>query len=250
MNTCRCFVCRIQRQTSFHHGAGEHVHKCLARYPVNSVCSASAVQGNCSDPDAAAALELPRPGPRDAPLLPLKPFQCMLLLPDTFLAVEKGRVWVDNLYLKLMPKPQQVLRHLKRTPSFITAGRRLENSVSDDYNPGSRLENPAKTNLHLTDITFQGDDTQGARGVYLSGFAAETTVYVSGECPASGVLNYLAVLCVSTRVSHLTGMCCVLVSLTSELRFNTLLRPPPPPLRRNMDTTKALSLCTCLCSNS
>ena len=152
----------------------------------------TAVQGNCSNPDAASALDLLKPGPRDAPLLPLKPFQCMLLLPDTFLAVEKGRVWVDNLYLKFQPKPQQVLRHFKRTPSIITVGRLLQNNVADDYSPASKFETPAKTNLHLTDITFQGDDTQGARGVYLSGFATESTVYISGERPDP--LNDLAVL--------------------------------------------------------
>ena len=126
---------------------------------------------------------MPKPGPGKAALLPLKPFQCMLLLPDTFLAVEKGHIWVDNLYLRFKPRPQQVLHDLRRTPSFITVGRLLQNYVAYDYTPTSHVETPPNTNLHLTDITFQGDEDQAARGIYLSGYAAETTVYVTGERP-------------------------------------------------------------------
>ena len=107
----------------------------------------------------------------------------MLLLPDTFLAVEKGRMWVDNLYFKLKPNRKQVLQDLRRTPSFITVGRLSQFTVADDYSPTSRFETPANTDLHLTDITFQGDVAQGARGVYASGYAAETTVYVKGARP-------------------------------------------------------------------
>ena len=174
----------------------------LARLPVTHVCSASAVQGNCSDPDVATALELPGPGPGGAILLPLKPYQCMLLLPDTFLAVEKGRIWADNLYLKLQPRPQQVLQDLRRAPSFITVGRLLPNSIADDYTPTSSFETPPKTNLHLTDITFQGDKVQAARGIYLSGSAAETSVYVTGERPMRQCIDHISrAMCVESRAA-------------------------------------------------
>ena len=114
----------------------------------------------------------------------------MLLLPDTFLAVQQGRMWVDNLYLKHKSKPQQVLPDLRRTPSFITVGRLLQSNDSDDSDPTSRSQIPANTIVHLTGITFQGDDAQVAslRGIYLSGYATETTVYATGERPRCLIL--------------------------------------------------------------
>eukprot|EP00892_Ulva_mutabilis_P004151 jgi/Ulvmu1/2107/UM125_0011.1 len=56
------------------------------------------IRGNCSDPNPAAALSL-RAGLTPA-LLPLRPRQCLLLLPDTWLMVNSGTLWIDNIYLR------------------------------------------------------------------------------------------------------------------------------------------------------
>lgn len=56
------------------------------------------LQGNCSDPDAAGALGLPADLAEE--LLPLKPFQCLLVVGEPWLMVNKGSVWVSNVYLK------------------------------------------------------------------------------------------------------------------------------------------------------
>lgn len=57
------------------------------------------VQGNCSEPAEPAALDL---ADEEVPtLIPLKPRQCLLLFDAPLLMINSGRVWVDNLYLKL-----------------------------------------------------------------------------------------------------------------------------------------------------
>lgn len=57
----------------------------------------AAVQGNCDDHAPASSLNLTA---ADASrLLPLKPRQCVLVVDDTWLMVNGGTVWLDNLYL-------------------------------------------------------------------------------------------------------------------------------------------------------
>eukprot|EP00892_Ulva_mutabilis_P004141 jgi/Ulvmu1/2099/UM125_0002.1 len=59
------------------------------------------IRGACENPDPVAALGLSDadlPVPR---LLPLKPYQCLLLIQDSWLAISDGRLWVDNVYLRL-----------------------------------------------------------------------------------------------------------------------------------------------------
>lgn len=72
------------------------------------------VQGNCSDPGAVAALNLT--SDEAHLLLPLKPRQCLLLLPHSFLISYGGNFWLDNLYLRLAT-PRSVA-----APYFISAG--------------------------------------------------------------------------------------------------------------------------------
>ena len=66
------------------------------------VCSrfseSSLVQGNCSDPDAASALGLSAES--QVALLPLKPRQCIILVPDSMLMFNPGKFYMENLYLK------------------------------------------------------------------------------------------------------------------------------------------------------
>ena len=108
-----------------------------------------AVQGNCSDPDAAAALGL---SPAEASaMLPLKPRQCVVLVPDTFLVSNGGNFWLDNVYLKLMRT---------RTVHDFTfvAGGTLGGS---DEVP----EDVATSNLYVTNVTLQGESRGAAMGI-------------------------------------------------------------------------------------
>ena len=59
------------------------------------------VQGNCSSPDPAAALGVAAADPDTTSLLPLKPYQCLVLVDDSWLRIYSGRAWLDNIYLKL-----------------------------------------------------------------------------------------------------------------------------------------------------
>eukprot|EP00892_Ulva_mutabilis_P006551 jgi/Ulvmu1/4268/UM194_0008.1 len=57
------------------------------------------MRGNCSDPDAATALALA--AEEAAALLPLKPRQCLVIVPDNMLVINGGDFWLDNVYLRL-----------------------------------------------------------------------------------------------------------------------------------------------------
>lgn len=72
------------------------------------------MQGNCSDPAAVAALNLTTDEANF--LLPLKPRQCLLLLPNNFIVSNGGSFWLDNLYLRLATP------RIVADPYFISAG--------------------------------------------------------------------------------------------------------------------------------
>eukprot|EP00892_Ulva_mutabilis_P011364 jgi/Ulvmu1/85/UM001_0088.1 len=134
------------------------------------------IRGNCRDPSALAALGKESVVQGTAPVLPLKPFQCLLLIPDTFLSIERGRFWLDNLYLRLQPRPQRVLQTLQRYPTFVTLGRTGANYLDADYN---QVTGWSHTNdLLMTNITFQGDPVHSVRGVYFAGMAGPTTGFI------------------------------------------------------------------------
>lgn len=142
------------------------------------------VQGNCSNPHAAQALGLhaqrPLPQAGAEQLLPLKPFQCLLLVPHTAFAAEQGRVWVDNIYFKLHRPGQRVLAPARWPVSFIAVGRRSMNYWFSDY--GLFGGDPPPTELHVTGVTFQGSSPHSLHGISSAGFGTQTTVYVTGSC--------------------------------------------------------------------
>lgn len=112
-------------------------------------------QGNCDVPDGAAALNLPADVAAD--MLPLKPRQCLLVVSETWLMVNGGHLWVDNLYLKLS-------RQLAR-PNFvfITAGA-LDGQQSW---PSIR-----RSDMFITGVTFQGEHRGSARAIVCDIIAA------------------------------------------------------------------------------
>lgn len=108
------------------------------------------LQGNCSDPDAPTALSL---SPAEATaLLPLKPRQCLLLLPDTFLVSNGGPFWTDNLYLKILRT--EVVAEFK----FLSAG---VLGVQQGF-PGVTA-----SDLYVTNVTMHGEERGLAIGVAL-----------------------------------------------------------------------------------
>ena len=111
------------------------------------------MQGNCSDPDAAAALGL---SPAEAAaLLPLKPRQCLLLVPKSLLAIGPDLFWVDNLYLKVA--------RMKPVPGFtlLSTGYPFEAWVKD---------------LYVTNVTMHGE----ARGMATAVRVGRSRLFMKG----------------------------------------------------------------------
>ena len=106
------------------------------------------VQGNCSVPNAVAALDLPPDAFPD--LLPLKPRQCLLVVSETWLMVNSGSVWVDNVYLKLSR------RLVRPFFSFITAG-----ALNGEFQ-WPRIN---RSDIYVTATTFHGEHRGNARGL-------------------------------------------------------------------------------------
>lgn len=133
---------------------------------------AAAVQGNCSDPDAAAALGVSAGEPGAAgSLLPLKPRQCLILLPDAFLMANGGTFWLDNVYLRL-----------ERTLAMPDIA-----VISAGGPSAERLyaEIP-KSDLYLTNVTFQGEFRGSAQGVALTVQASSALVQGALLCCSRG----------------------------------------------------------------
>lgn len=132
------------------------------------------VQGNCTDADMTQVLSA---GVTASELLPLKPSQCLLLLPDTFAAMEIGRIWIDNLYLKLH-RDSRVLPSLQRTPSLVAVGTHLQR-----FNDPELLTGQRHTEVHITDVTFHGDRLTSSHAVLAAGKRelSSTGVFIQGE---------------------------------------------------------------------
>lgn len=136
------------------------------------------LQGNCSDPDAAAALGL---SPTEAAaLLPLKPFQCLVIVDQPFLKHIGGDVLVDNLYLQLRRDS------VWPGPAFIST---LPSSNSLDIGRGG---------LYVTDVTFHAATRGSTRGISL--FLRNAAALVSGAPPP--------VPAACGRDSSRHGVCC------------------------------------------
>lgn len=108
----------------------------------------TSVQGNCSDPDPATALGLR--GAATASLLPVQSYQCLILISHTWLVVNSGTLWLDNLYLKLLRTTAQPRF------AFVHVG-------APDPKPARAVPHPAR--VFATNVTFQADSRAGGRAV-------------------------------------------------------------------------------------
>lgn len=122
------------------------------------------MQGNCSDPDATTTLGLRLAAAASLLRLPLKPRQCLLLLPDTFLFTSGGHFWLDNLYLRLDRG-----RHGTPDAAFVIAGLR-------DYKVA--IQSLHAAHLAVTNVTMHGDDRGPVNGIRLA--VPESTALVQG----------------------------------------------------------------------
>ena len=117
----------------------------LIAFNIGIGLKAHSVQGNCTTPDGAAALSLTD---EDAEgLLPLKPWQCLLVVDDSWLMINSGTLWLHNLYLKLVAG-----RH-RGMSAFIRAG--LNNAAW-------RAVNGSDT--YVTSVTFHSHPLRTAAG--------------------------------------------------------------------------------------
>ena len=87
-------------------------------------------------------------------LLPLKPHQCLLIVSKTWLMVNSGQVWIDNLYLKLNR------RQVEPSFAFVTIGSPYRSSADVLFN-----STVGQSDTYLTGITFHGEHRGNARGV-------------------------------------------------------------------------------------
>lgn len=124
------------------------------------------MQGNCSDWDAVAALDL---APEvSTGLLTLKPYQCLLVTHESFLTVTGTAVWIDNVYVKLT---RQI-----RTPNLQLISLENPDHFTARPQPGHMHATHAG-NVVFTNITFHSTYHRGAIGVALGlgGHATEAS---------------------------------------------------------------------------
>lgn len=96
-------------------------------------------------------------------VLPLRPFQCMLVVSDTWLMVNNGRLLVDNVYLKL------ARRFARPSFTFITAGA---------LNGEREWPDIERSTVYITRTTFQAEHRGNARA--LVGDVTAASFYVEG----------------------------------------------------------------------
>lgn len=119
------------------------------------------LQGNCSDPDAAAALGLSPAEARE--LLPLKPFQCLVIVDQPFLKHIGGDVLVDNLYLQLRR-------------DAVWPGSAFISTL-----PYTNSLDIGRSGLYVTAVTFHAAARGSTRGISL--FLRDAAALVSGALP-------------------------------------------------------------------
>lgn len=145
--------------------------------------SLRAVQGNCDDPDPAAALSL---GDELAQtLLPLKPRQCVVMIRETWLIAIGGALWVDNVYLRFAGR--------NAVSAFISAGPWL-NDID--------WSRPLRSDLYITRATFHGAPSTSLTGVYAG--VDLVSIYIDGAHP-----NVCSAAAMPQSIRHMRAPVCM-----------------------------------------
>ena len=134
------------------------------------------MQGNCSNPDVATPLGLT--AEEQATLLPLKPRQCVVIVPGTILTVEGGQVWLDNLYLMLHSTVSEPFSALVRTGNELLPG------------SGTGTE-AAAPDLFVTNLTLHRHGRGGAFGLVTNVLASR--IFLQG---AESGIGFALQLCI------------------------------------------------------
>eukprot|EP00892_Ulva_mutabilis_P006554 jgi/Ulvmu1/4270/UM194_0010.1 len=129
------------------------------------------MRGNCSDPDAAAALGLAAGDAATMRALPLKPRQCLFLLQDPLLNVNDGPFWLDNVYLLLSQLRERVIPSLQ----FVRTGHEPSDANEPDNAADHQQVGPR---VYVTNVTMHGALRGTSRGVELA--AQSSAVLLQG----------------------------------------------------------------------
>ena len=127
------------------------------------------VQGNCSVANVASSLSLSAEQASTlGQLLPLKPRQCVVVLQDTFLMVNSGSFWLDNVYL--------IVLRTRLQPSlvFIRTGTRISQG-------GTSSERMSHVRVFVSNVTMQGASRGWSSGIELG--AKSSSLLLEGESP-------------------------------------------------------------------
>lgn len=129
------------------------VQECHMLFP-GKRCNRSrviALQGDCGSSDVAAHLSLS--AEEQADFLPLKPRQCLIIVPDTFIMIYSGRFVMQNMYLKM------------QSTSPISGAVFVKALSLDRWTDDPHKQPPT---LFLVNTTFHGTRRGNAYGVYLA----------------------------------------------------------------------------------
>ena len=121
-------------------------------------------------------------------MLPLKPRQCVVLVPDTFLVAGGGDFWLDNVYLKMtrtVVMPTFAFLTFKPLPT----GGRATDAVTD-------------ANLYVTNATLHGE-SRGSAMVVRMGIPGSSLLLQSA---ATSVPLPVTLASLVTPTCHLFGV--------------------------------------------
>ena len=132
------------------------------------------MQGNCSDPEVGTPLGLSTD--EWATLLPLKPRQCVLIVPGSFLTVKAGQVWLDNLYLMMHHTAPESVSAFVRTDTPLRTD-------TDGVPRGAASAAILGPDLFVTATTFHRQYRGTVCGVQMT--MARSRLFLQGGNPAS-----------------------------------------------------------------
>ena len=132
---------------------------------VSSHTCSDLLQGRCGSSDPAVDLELAQAEADE--LIPFNPDQCLILVDTSWLMLNNGSLWLDNVYVKVDRR--------RALPgfAFITAGINTEDTLVWGHTAQPGLLQPA--DVYITSVTFHSEWQRNA-------------IAITTEIPSSSVL--------------------------------------------------------------
>jgi hypothetical protein len=158
-----------------------HMHG-VPREQRMACCTVARVQGNCANVDAnstAFVEQLPVLTAGRVEYPPLKPYQCVLLVNKSFLLVNNGSTWFDNLFLA------------------VARNKAVPNMRLLEYGSYLGEFTGRKQQTFLTNVTFAGE----GRGTMLAlGNTKSSSMLVQGAHACTDLSRSACAGCVSLRM--------------------------------------------------